>query len=310
MPHARLLGPGGLLRALALFWCGACAARAARAPSSDMVGADLLVRAAAGCDLPAAFRVLNSSSFSAAWLTRTGSSGEKPLRAAVRAGCAQIAALIMLQPGFDLSTVQRVRQRKELMQYAMRHAMPGKQVKWALEVVRGVQIAIAAKDDPELRAKRDAWCLPAAGEWFAPASLGEMGITLPVIPMVDEDVLLHGARGGYVEWEGVTARADVVVRLWCMLVGYLQSPVFSTRRSVIARHIRSVGWSLFFGSPSSLARFTFVLDLLARGRTGATAAGKPALEVAGNRSRISGTYRYMGMVLAELWNNTGDFVVV
>jgi len=297
-----------LLRALALLCCGLFAARAARAPRPDVVGADLLAGTATRCDLPTAFRVLNSSSFSAAWLTRTGSSGEKPLRAAVRAGCAQIAALIMLQPGFDLSTVQRVRQRKELTQYALRHAMPGRPVKWALDVVQGVRIGLAAKDEP---AKRDAWRLPPAGEWFAPASLDQMGIVLPVTPMVDEHVLMQAARGGYVETaQGVTARAEVVVRLWCMLVSYVQSPAGSARRSALARHVRSTGWTLFFGSHTALGRLTFVVDLLAKGRVEGTAMGKPGPEVAGNHSPISEEYGRMGMLLAELWNNTGDFVVV
>lgn len=83
-------------------------------------------RVARGPQRPqAAFRVLNSSSFTPTSLTRAGSSGETPFLAALRLGCAQVLAAIMLHPGFDFSaTVRRYNQRNDLMNYALRHADP------------------------------------------------------------------------------------------------------------------------------------------------------------------------------------------
>jgi len=279
-----------------------------RSPDPGTLGADLLCRLAVQCDLPGAFRLMKSSSFSAEWLTRSGSSGETPLKAALRSGCSQLVALMMLQPGFDFSTVRKFRQRRELAQYAQRCAPPGKNVRWALEVLDAIRLGRDTEVDPTVTNKKELdWYLPSPGEWASPTTLEDVGITLPVRPMIPEHILVKGSTKGFVETSGgIKGRADIVVHLWCLMVTYLQSAEGSERRAELARHIRSMGWTFFFGSRSTLARHTHILDMLARGHFGSS---NPEVEDKAEDLELRKDYRFMGAMLAQLWNRTGDFVL-
>jgi len=308
---------------LVLFLTLVCASHAARAPNMNTIGADLLVRVAEPCDVTAAWRVLNSSSFSPGWLTAQGAAGETPLMAAVRAGCGQLVAMLTLHPDFDDSTIRRNRQRKDLIDYAMRkNEGLGREiaVSWAFAVLLGVRKGKVVQDellyDPTLVTRDGEWFLPKKGEWVAPQTLGELGIELPMEPALPEPVLLdvlaneesHLTRN----LDATGLQGDVVERLWYLLATRIQAPEDSPRREFLDKHIRSIGWSLFFeGAKDAMLVHSMVIDLLSSFVHKVPGDGRaPDDYISGvEDSADLRKYRTMATTLHCIWNKTGTWLV-
>jgi len=166
---------------------------------------------------------------------------------------------------------------------------------------------MVAKDELQWNVRKDlkdfVWYLPEPGEWFSPMSLEEMGIAKPLRPALPEGVLRENAKNSVVQTaEGISAGVEEVILLWRLLVSYVQSPEGSELRSGARRQIRSLGWSLYFGTRAALAGYTRVIDVLARG----------PLDLPKDRldRKDLEDYANMGLLLARIWNKTGDFVIV
>lgn len=128
--------------------------------------------------------------------------------------------------------------------------------------------------------------------------------------MLPEYVLQQAAKGGTLETtDGIKGHVDIVAHIWYIVVAHMYAPEGSERRAELRRHIRSTGWAYYFGSPSALSRHTHLMDLLARGSIGSPGMEEePAtLEITGGDG-LEG-FEEMGVVLATIWNNTGDFVM-
>jgi len=276
------------------------------------------VRIALACDLSAAFRLLNSSSFSPAWLTHVGSQGETPLMAASRRGCGQVVALIMLHPQFDMSTMRRVRQRKDLATYAKENGYPGgKQVEWSGIVVEGIHTGRVAREDVRMNARLSltdrAWFLPEPGEWVAPATMEDMGLPDAFPPRLPEAYLLGMANpGGFVvTHDGARARIGDLVPLWYLMVRYLQAAPASPERESAWRYLRSIGWTLFFSyGRGSLASNSRAVHELAQVDLDIPPDEDPVHDAMRARgANIVAEYRNMGVTLAQIWDRTGDWYI-
>mmetsp|Transcript_129020 Transcript_129020/g.361009 ORF Transcript_129020/g.361009 Transcript_129020/m.361009 type:complete len:324 (+) Transcript_129020:41-1012(+) len=299
----------------------ALGSNAVRVPSADTIGVDLLVRVADTCDVEAAWRLLNLTSFSPSWLAQAGSSGETALTAAVQGGCGELVALIMLHPNFDDALVRRSKLRKAMVEKAVDsgiHLHREFEAAWAISVMVCVRNSKVAQDelreDPGL-ADMEMWFLPSPGEWFAPQGLKEMGLELPMDPPLAEPVLddvLSDEYKGVMHNIGPTSvRREVVERLWYLMVARIQSPEGSERRALVERHIRSIGWSLFFGaSKNALHSHALVIELLASFVHRIPVAGGVEEHIPGTEeSAAMKEYRQMAKTMKGLWNRTGNWWV-
>jgi len=296
---------------------------AARIPDVNTIGADLLVSTAEPCDVAGAWRVMNSSSFKAAWLTTQGSSGETPLMAALGAGCGELVAWLMLHPAFDDATVRRNKLRKEMVTYAIKKSEGlgrDKEVKWAIEVLLAVRSGKVVQEelayDPRLMLRDGEWFLPKPGEWMAPRTLADLGIQLPLEPSLPEPVLEDVVADGYTDvvhnLDGSLVRRDAVERLWYLLVSRIQEPEDSSRREFVDKHIRSIGWSLFFrGSKETMLTHSLVIDLLSAFVHHAPGDDRhPEDRIPGAQDTAAlRAYRHMAATLNAIWNMTGNWMV-
>jgi len=295
------------------------ASSAARVPSASTIGTDLLLRVAASCDLAAGFRVVNSSAVSAVALTQPGSSGETPLEAATSAGCGQLVALIMLHPDFDLSTVRKERQRKDLAAYAMKRGgdLRPKRVRWAIMVVHGIRKGKVEGEELKWSVKGAVsdfvWFLPEPGEWMPPATLEEIGLGGEMRPEFPEAVISSNTLPdqSLVSIGKAVARIVDLRKMWGLMIAHVQSPEGSERRAHVERHIRSIGWALFFNyGRGALGNVVECLGKLAVGPINVPDwEDEKHDHIRARGLDVLDEYRHMGHVLAAVWNRTGDWVV-
>lgn len=290
----------------------------ARAPDPSAIGADLLCRAASTCDMPTAWRLLNSSAFQTASLTRRGSKGETPLAAAVCSGCPELVALLMLHPDFDDSTVRKMRHRKAFTDHVARNRRgAGKQVDWALRVVDGVRASKVSQTelerDSSLVHARQVWFLPQLGEWMRPMSLEEMGVDVSGMPdwnilgVADTTSREHGVMYSF---SGANARISDFERLWHLLVAYARAEGEAETRASIVRHVRSIGWSLFFsgGMRALTGQMLFIAKVL-ESQVDLPADHPVSRYMQAEGLDVSMDYQLMSNALGEMWNKTGDWVL-
>jgi len=285
-----------------------------RAPTATSIGADLLVGASASCDVPMLFRLLNTSSFSADWLTSTGSKGETPLMAATRAACGEAVALITLQPGFDGSTIGSMKKRRILADHAIKYWQGREsEVQWALAVLLGVRNGKVSQQelewDPKMVSKDFVWFLPKPGEWFPPKTLNEMGIVLPMRPPLPQEKLASlEAKPD----SNVPTRLEDVIRLWYLLVAHVQTPVGTEAHESTIRHIRSIGWSLFFfGGKPAMMRHSMCVDFLSYYLEDVPDANDIVHQHLHDYGEDMGVhYQNFSQTLGIIWNKTGDWVFV
>lgn len=309
----------GLLRELLLPSIVATIAAAVRVPSASTVGADLLARAAHSCDMPTAWRLLNSSSFNAEWLTQMGSAGETPLMAATAGGCSEFVAMLILHPEFDQTTIRKERQRTALRDYARSHrTAEEKFVNWALSVMDNIRLGKVSTQelewDPMLAVTGNVWFLPKVGEWIPPMSPDEMGLPRDIEPTWDLDGIVYAMdakRDLLFCLDDSTIRFADFDRLWRLLVVYLQAAEGSELRQSCARHMRSIGWSLFFWhGRKGLLDHSYVVMEVSRTNIEIPSDDSPAhehLRLHGNSTHV---YRRMGETLSRFWDRIGDWLVV
>jgi len=308
---------------LALAWCSRVAATRVPQGASEVdrnaIGAGLLVKTAEGCDLHAARRLMNSSSFSPGWLTKADQSGETPLKAAARSGCAEIAAALMLHPDFDYKTIRKPRLRKELVEHAHRYLQASEErVKWTLIVVEGIlRGKVSQKEqewDPACAAKDAAWFLPEPGEWMPPVVYEEMGLPKPEWPrwnLTGIAIAYNKRRFTVRTAEGVIAHAGVLDRLWFLLVASLQADEGSDVRKIAARHIRSIGWHLFFSSGrEALIMHSYFIARMSHNIFGRAPAGALSENLCARGLDIDVAYRNFEQDLRNFWNRTGACVIL
>mmetsp|Transcript_21509 Transcript_21509/g.61833 ORF Transcript_21509/g.61833 Transcript_21509/m.61833 type:complete len:318 (-) Transcript_21509:168-1121(-) len=292
---------------------------ALRVPDSDVIGADMFVGIAEACDVNGAWRLFTSQRFSGKWLTQAGSSAETPLMAAVRAGCAEIAALIMLHPHFDDKSVKKERERRALKKHALSFYPGGapQLVHWALTVVDRIVVSKVSKQELEWdvgRALRDGvWFLPQPGEWMPPANLAEMHLPLPVRPMWNVSKLVDGGerRPSIVKTKyGEVAFVAVLDQLWVLLVVYLQSADGSPERRAVVRHMRSIGWRLYFCCMGKALRsyLNFVFQM-SRSMVDVPLDSDIQHKHMQARGSVREQYLNMANILGGVWNKTGNFVI-
>lgn len=297
-----------------------------RIPDASSIGADLLIHTASLGDIASAWRLLSSKSFITASLCRTGSAGETPLMASVRLGRPEHVALIMLHPGFDDSSVRTARQRRDLVLHASQdHPLERKpQVAWAVDVLLGIRKGKVIQDelalDPDMAVTREChWFLPRPGEWVAPQSLAEMGIELPMEPALPESVLAGILKNEYTSFEyeirGDAVLPDVARKLWYLMARRMQMPRDDPQRGVLDKHIRSIGWSLFFsGSSDNMILHSLVIELLAShiedvsgDDVARNTSGVEQSTGLGNTT-VTG-WQDMATVLNNIWNKTGNWLM-
>lgn len=305
---------------LLLCGVGARIVGAARVPNPDVIGANLLIHTATSCDMPAAWRLLSSRSFRAGWLVSMGSGGETPLMAAIRSACAELVALIVLHPDFDDKTIQKMRSRKALADHASQF-WAGKEeaVQWALTVVDGVRNGKVSQEelkwDPRISGKELAWFLPKLGEWLPPMTLKEMGFERPEKPKWNLSGIAYTSEmhPGFVVSvdSGTTGRIDDIDKLWYLLVGHLQAAAFSEQKEATARHIRSIGWSLFFyAGRDAMVSHSYFIDQMSRQALDLPPDNSTVHEhVLAEGGNIAQAYASMAKMLGMLWNKTGDWLI-
>jgi len=307
----------GALLALLLHAVGIGNTCSSRVPNPSVIGADLLVRTAGTCDMLAAWRIIGGRSFSPASLTQMGSAGETPLMAATRNGCSELVALIVLQPGFDDDTIRRTKSRRELANHATRNLAGNEHlVKWALAVVLGVRKGKVAKLDLEWDPKGAAvdqeWFLPGPNEWLPPMGLEAMGIVLPMRPALPEAAMQEMQMHSLMYTETREARLEDVIKLWYLLVVHLQGAEGSVKQSSAARHIRSIGWSLFFfGGHEALLGHQFFIKALASVPLDIPPDDDPLHDhLRAGGVNITNAYESLATRLCVVWNKTGDWVYI
>lgn len=319
------MAPGGAPWALvgcALLARAAIAVRGPTPPNADVIGAELLARTAHECDVRAAWRLLQSGSFTPAWLTEQGTGGETPLMAATSAGCSEVVALLMLHPDFDDKTVRKRRLRTAVADHARRSAVAKNfvgEVNWALSVMEHILESKVSQEelswDPKIATSGDVWYLPQPGEWVPAQTLEEMGMPERRQPDWKRAGIFDGEPGSgiMVTDDGVVLRTDDFDKVWNLLAAFLQSPEGSEEHSAFQKHLRSMGWTNFFfgGRDALLATSYFV----------AKASRSPDLwnncsveDPAHRHIRAAGVdvrtiYRIMPSTLLTVWNETGDWVI-
>jgi len=300
----------------------ACAwAGAARVPDVDTIGADVLVGTALTCDIPDLRRLFASETFSASWLTNAGSKGWTPLMAAVRSGCPEIVALLMLHPGFDDKTVKKERQRKALAEHAKEaDEESSTSANWAMTIVNSIVISKVFRQELKwdmVQAIHDgAWFLPVEGEWMPQLTLTEIRsqIGMPQRPartFSDYTVEDSGGTQLVQTEDGTFAIMEAVEQLWYLLLVYVQSAEDSPKRKVVTQHMRSWGWTLFFSCSSiSLTYHIKVLRFMAESVTDIPPDDDEVHKHMRTRGDVREQYRTMPSVLESVWNKTGDWIIL
>jgi len=281
----------------------------------DVVGAELLIRTTEdGCDVTRAWRVLNSSSFSPAWLLQASSRGLTPVMAAVVNGCAEVAAAIMLHPEFDFKTVRKTKFRNELARVAKAKKTS---VRWAYVVVTSIiggrNAELEVEWDPTSRAYQTEWYLPQPGEWFAPLTLEGIGLPQPAWPkcnisglIVAYDQVSDSVYGN----DGTVAQLHVVRQLWFLLVMMIQEDNASATYGAAKRNIRSLGWHLFFsGGNKYMAAHAHFITMVSMNIHDTPAEGAASEELRAKGLDHPSAYEHLGLEIALMWNRTGDWVV-
>mmetsp|Transcript_34008 Transcript_34008/g.97996 ORF Transcript_34008/g.97996 Transcript_34008/m.97996 type:complete len:325 (+) Transcript_34008:65-1039(+) len=313
---------------LPLASCGRLTLTTTTAPSiASGIAADLLVRTATDCDLLAAWRVLAGSAFRPDWLTATGAtSGMAPLPAAMRTGCGEIVALLVTHPSFDRSTIRRERQRRELGSAALdsTDADPDS-VLWAITVMEQAYMSKIREDelghDMWLAIVDEVWYLPKKGEWFPPSDLSMFNISSELRPEFPIDLLhdfivsddfmitLTNAAGGETPLPNANLQIDAIVRLWRLVVHYLQLPEDCDQRHAISREIRSIGWSLFFrGSKDALMVHFLVFDFLATQLEEKDIPVDEEGKHEDSKGGALGAYKRMAIILENSWDKLGTWI--
>mmetsp|Transcript_86242 Transcript_86242/g.249062 ORF Transcript_86242/g.249062 Transcript_86242/m.249062 type:complete len:313 (-) Transcript_86242:90-1028(-) len=290
---------------------GVSAARGATwVPDRNAIGAEMLVRTAESCDVTAAWRLLNSTSFAAGWLTHEGTSGETPLFASARNGCGELTALIMLHPEFDDRTIRKKRLQKQLANHVSK-TWAGKESKvtWVLVVIQGILTGMVSKKElewnPAAAAEDGAWFLPEPGEWMPVMSFEEMGISRPAWPECNMTGLVRErdeARDIVISHDGTLAISAFLERLWFLLVVFSQSLPGTEHHAAAVRHIRSLGWHIFFkGSANALMAHVVFIGKIGRNVHGSPPEGDEA------EGFDAEAYQTLDDALGRLWNKTGDW---
>jgi len=239
-----------------------------------------MVRTADECDVAGARRLIGGRSFTPTWLTAADVNGVTPVMAALRSCCAELIGIILLHDSYDVSATKKQKQRRQLADFAVDTSLcRPEDMEWAIAVLWGVhesrpqQAELLA--DPAMAPRNDAWFLPHPGEWFAPVSLEEMGIVVPTKPELPVTALqtfmasrhyldlLRMASPDNRTLMGANLDADELRKLWYLTVRHVQLPNTSAELPVVRRHMRSIGWTLFFrGDRDAMMVHYFVLELL------------------------------------------------
>lgn len=242
------------------------------------------------------------------------------MMAATRSACAELVALIMLHPAFDDKTVQKMRSRKALRDYAAQFWVGMEDaVKWALAVVGGIRNGKVSQDeleyDPCMVKRELVWFLPKPGEWLPPMTLKDMGFDRPAKPRWNlsgiacssesSEMIVRGYDGG------TTGRVDYIDLLWYLLIGHLQAAAGSERQQAAARYIRSIGWSLFFcNGGDALLSHTYFIARMSHRELELLPDSDPLHEhILAEGRDVAQEYADMAKRLGDLWNKTGNWIV-
>jgi len=229
-------------------------------------------------------------------------------------------ARFMLQPGFDESVIKKQRLRRDLALYtagAMRGDLA--KVEWALCIIDGIRIGRSAQSelswDPSIAVTDGAWYLPQVGEWMPPMTFEEMGIVRPEKPDWDPVNVAFRTdlqRGIMYSAGGLTARVETVEKLWYLMVAHLRAETGSERERATARHMRSIGWGLFFagGKDAFIAHLLFLSKASRTMLEDATDEDQERELIRPQGLDAPIHYKFLPNAVSELWNRTGDWLIL
>jgi len=191
-------------------------------------------------------------------------------------------------------------------------------VNWALTIVDSIVISKVSQQELEwdmVRAMDDgAWFLPQKGEWEPPLNVTQLQMRIPMPPRPTYELSNCWLQEGNPEVlecnDGALASVTVMQQLWYLLLVYVQSADDSSERRVVARHVRSLGWRLFFCcSGSSLTQHVHVVSKMADNMTDIPPDDDEAHKHMRARGDIREQYSNLSTTLASLWNKTGDWFI-
>jgi len=121
--------------------------------------------------------------------------------------------------------------------------------------------------------------------------------------------LLHNVSGGAGPLTGSALQIELVEKLWYLCIRHVQSPPGSEDAESTERHMRSIGWSLFFrGSKSALLLHYHVVEYLT---AHIEEEDLPSGE-SGEHDHIDGSvldeYQSMAVAVDFAWDRLGNWV--